>query len=99
MRDYLAELDLQEAMTDTTIIDEDEHQGDGTVTRHSISRRKESAQEQARRWEAHAANLRSKLGLDPASAAKLGRNLAAAYDSAKHVMAVRAVWDGKDEAK
>jgi phage terminase small subunit len=101
LRDYLASLDLQEALTDVAVTDEDEHHSEGTVTRHSVSRRRESAQELARRYEAHAANLRSKLGLDPASAAKLGRNLAAAYDSAKHVMAVRAVWDGQDgqEAK
>ena len=29
-----------------------------------------------RRYEVHAANLRSKLGLDPASAARVGRDLA-----------------------
>ena len=87
LREYLTTLDLDEALTDTTITDEDETFGEGSATKHSISRRRESAQELARRYEAHAANLRSKLGLDPASAAKLGRNLVAAGIDVAQAMA------------
>jgi len=87
LREYLASLDLVESLTDTTITDEAEEFGEGSATKHSVSRRRESAQELARRYEAHAANLRSKLGLDPAAAAKLGRNLVAAGIDVAQAMA------------
>ncbi|MGH3254839.1 MAG: hypothetical protein ACRDOU_05420 [Streptosporangiaceae bacterium] len=97
--EYIGQLTFEETLTDRTELDETEERDGGSLVRHSVNKRLESAQEISRRWEALAANLRSKLGLDPAAAAKLGRNLAAAYDSAKHVMAVRAGWEAKDEAK
>jgi hypothetical protein len=87
LREYLAEMELKQALTDRTDTAETEDRDGGRTTRRSISKRLESAHEVARRYEIHAASLRSKLGLDPASAAKLGRNLAAAKLDIATVMA------------
>lgn len=78
LREYVARLELEDALTDRTETSETEDRDGGSVTRRSTSRRIEAAHEVARKYEVHAASLRAKLGLDPASAAKLGRNLAAA---------------------
>jgi hypothetical protein len=87
LREYVAQLELADALTDRTETDETEERDGGSVSRRSTSRRIESAQEVARKYEIHAANLRAKLGLDPAAAAKLGRNLAAAKLDVAQAMA------------
>jgi hypothetical protein len=87
LRDYLARLELEEALTDVTESDETEERAGTSVERKSITRRRESVQEMARKYETLASNQRSKLGLDPAAAAKLGRNLAAAKVDIAAVMA------------
>ena len=74
---HLGARDLQAAMTDTTSADEEERSTKGKTTRHSETRRTNAALDQWHRASAHAAALRSKLGLDPASAARVGRDLAA----------------------
>lgn len=73
---HLSGQDLQAAMTDTTAADEEERSTKGKTTRRSQTRRTTAALDQWHRASAHAAALRSKLGLDPASAARVGRDLA-----------------------
>lgn len=63
-------------MTDTTTAAEEERSTTGKTTRRSETRRTGAALDQWHRASAHAAALRSKLGLDPASAARVGRDLA-----------------------
>jgi hypothetical protein len=72
----IAEQDITGALADITHTDETEIAKRGTTTRRSVSRRTTTL-EQLRKFEAHAASLRSKLGLDPASAARVARDLAA----------------------
>jgi len=74
---HLSGLDLQAAMTDLTTADEEERTTKSKTTRRSTTRRTTAAHDQWHRASAHAASLRSKLGLDPASAARVGRDLAA----------------------
>ena len=75
LRDFLDGQSLEEALTEVTSSEEDEESGKGYARRTSTARRVAAALDMSRRWEAHAANLRSKLGLDPASAARVGRDL------------------------
>jgi hypothetical protein len=74
---WLAERDIMTALTDLTTSTEDEETFKGGAHRKSTVRHVGSVLDSLRRWEAHASNLRSKLGLDPASAARVGRDLAA----------------------
>jgi hypothetical protein len=63
-------------MTDLTTADEEERTTKSKTTRRSTTKRTNAALDQWHRASAHAASLRSKLGLDPASAARVGRDLA-----------------------
>lgn len=74
---HLGGLDLQAAMTETGSADEEERSTKSKTTRRSETKRTGAALDQWHRASAHAASLRSKLGLDPASAARVGRDLAA----------------------
>ncbi len=76
--DYVSGQDVKAAITEvTTGIETEEAERKGKVTRRSAAKRVTSALDQLRRYETHAANLRARLGLDPASAARIGRDLAA----------------------
>ena len=74
---WLAEQDVEDALTDVTKTAETEETSKGRTTRRSISRRVVSVLEQLRRYEAHAAALRRALGLDPLSAGRLAKDLSA----------------------
>lgn len=76
LRDFLDGQDIEAALTETTKGAEKEEREGTTARRTSVTRRVTAALDASRRWEAHAANLRSKLGLDPVSAARVGRDLA-----------------------
>ena len=73
---WLTEHDVMAGLTSATTTTEDEEQVNGKVHRKSLTRSVASVIDTLRRYEVHAANLRSKLGLDPASAARVGRDLA-----------------------
>jgi hypothetical protein len=94
IRAYLEQLEFGASIEERTETDEDESRWEGGASRKSVSRRIESAHELARKYETLASNQRSKLGLDPASAAKLGRNLAAAKLDIAQVMAQMAAEEG-----
>ena len=75
---WLEERDVMAGLASATTTTEDETQAKGKITRKSVTRSVASVIDTLRRYEVHAANLRSKLGLDPASAARVGRDLALA---------------------
>ena len=77
--DYLAEVDLQAALTDTTELDERRTKG----STRSTSRRVEAVLTQLHRHETRAASLRAQLGLSPLSRARLGRDIGVKFDAAK----------------
>ena len=85
MWDWLAEQDVEDALTDVTRTAETEEASKGRTTRRSISRRVVSVLEQLRRYEAHAAALRRELGLSPLAAGRLAKDLSASrwYQSAR----------------
>lgn len=96
IRAYLESLEFEAAIEERTETEEDEDRFEGGSRRKSVSRRIESAHELARKFETLASNQRSKLGLDPASAAKLGRNLAAAKLDVAQMMAQMAAEEAED---
>jgi hypothetical protein len=73
---WLAERDLMTGLTELTTSTEDEERREGGVRRKAAARHIGSVLEALRKYETLALNLRSKLGLDPSSAARLGRDLA-----------------------
>jgi hypothetical protein len=74
---WLAERDIMTGLTDLTTSTEEEERGKATTTTKTTTRHVSSVLDTLRRYESLASNLRSKLGLDPASAARLSRDLAA----------------------
>jgi hypothetical protein len=75
--EWLAERDLMTALTElTTSTEEEGKDGGGVVRRKATTRHVGSVLEALRKYETLAMNLRSKLGLDPAAAARVGRDLA-----------------------
>ena len=75
---WLAERDITAALTDLeTEKSDEEHTAGGKGSRKTVTRRLPSVLETARKYETLAAKLRSQLGIDPMSAARLGRDLAA----------------------
>lgn len=75
--EWLAERDIMTGLTDLTTSTEDEERTRDTTHRKATVRHLGSALEMLRKYETLASNLRSRLGLDPSSAARLGRDLAA----------------------
>lgn len=75
---WLADKDVMAGLASATTSKEDETQAGNTITRKGTTRTMPSVLETLRKYEAHAANLRRALGLDPASAARVGRDLALA---------------------
>jgi hypothetical protein len=73
---WLEERDLIEGLTSATTTTEDEERGKGTAHRRIVTRTVASVIDTLRKYDVHAANLRGRLGLDPASAARVGRDLA-----------------------
>lgn len=74
--DWLAEQDIGTALADTTTTDEDERRSRSKSRRHTTSRHVESVLTQLHRHETRAMNLRSRLGMDPLSRARLGKDIA-----------------------
>lgn len=75
---WLADRDIMSGLTALASTIEDEVRAKGKTNRKSVTRTIPAVLDQLRRWESIASSLRSKLGLDPASAAKVGRDLALA---------------------
>jgi hypothetical protein len=69
---------LVEGLVETGVEESDETRDGGNLHRVSTSRRMGSALTALDRAERHAAMCRSRLGLDPLSRARLGRDVAAA---------------------
>lgn len=88
--EWLAERDPTEALTSTldstTVTDGD---GAGSSTSRTRTKRVASALDQLARWEAAASRQRQRLGLDPLSRARLGRDVAQTVDLASHLSALR----------
>jgi len=74
---WLAEQDLGEAMADVTRSAETEESRKGRTTRRSVSKRVESVLTQLHRAESRSNSLRRELGLTPAAAGRLARDLSA----------------------
>lgn len=79
---YLDGINIAQALTEITTLDETtDTEGDktaGRAKRISTARRTGAALEYLRKWETTTSNLRARLGLDPLSRAKLGKDIAAA---------------------
>ena len=75
---WLADKDIMAGLTALATTTEDETQAGGRTTRKTVTKTISSVVDQLRRAESIASSLRSKLGLDPASAARVGRDLALA---------------------
>jgi len=73
--EWLAEQDVEAALTDTTSSAEVEEHGKAVTKRRSVSRRVTSVLDQLHRAEVRAAGMRRALGLDPLSAGRLARDL------------------------
>jgi len=76
MWDWLAEQDIEAALADGTVTDEAERRSRSKSTRHTTSKHTEAVLTQLHRHETRAMNLRSRLGLDPLSRARLGKDVA-----------------------
>jgi len=76
IRAWLAERDLMAGLAELTTTAEDEERGKVTTRRKSTTRHVGPVLEALRKYETLAANLRGRLGLDPASAARVARDLA-----------------------
>lgn len=74
---WLEQHDLDAALTDLTETDEDTEMTKGSASKRTTSRHVESVLTQLHRHEVRAMNLRSRLGLDPLSRARLGKDVAA----------------------
>lgn len=96
--DWLAAQDIETALADTTATDEAEHRTQGKATRRTTSRHVESVLTQLHRHEVRAMNLRSRLGLDPLSRARLGRDIGAARLDLAQVYAEMQKQDEGDES-
>ena len=73
---WLSERDIMAGLTAAATTTEEERASKGRVDRRSVTRSVASVIDTLRRYEVQAANLRARLGLDPASAARVGRDLA-----------------------
>jgi hypothetical protein len=67
---------IEQALTEVTTEEQTEEREGKSAKRMTRGRRVASVLDASRRWEAHAANLRGKLGLDPVSAARVSKDLA-----------------------
>jgi hypothetical protein len=75
---WLADKDIMTGLTALASTTEEETRERGRSNRKSVTKTIPSVIDQLRRAEILASNLRSKLGLDPVSAARVGRDLALA---------------------
>jgi len=73
---WLSERDIMAGLTAAATTTEEERQSKGRVDRKSVTRSVAPVIDTLRKYEVQAANLRARLGLDPASAARVGRDLA-----------------------
>jgi hypothetical protein len=93
---YIADLDMDTALADRTVSEEDEEHGEGgRVRRRSTTQRVESVLTQVHRHETRAMNLARSLGLDPLSRSRLPKRFGEKSIDIALLAAVRA--DG-DEA-
>jgi hypothetical protein len=78
LRGYVGDLDLAEALTEVGTEESTETRTKGQLTRKTTAKRTRSALAELERAEARAARLRSRLGLEPTSRARLMRDLSSA---------------------
>jgi hypothetical protein len=84
---WLGEHDFNAAMADATVTKEDSTFGKGTSRKRTSTRHIESVLNQLHRHETRAMNLRSRLGLDPLSRARIGKDVAEAQVDLARVFA------------
>ncbi len=95
--DWLAEHDIDAALTDLTTTDEDHQHRKSGSRKRTVSHHIESVLTQLHRHEVRAMNLRSRLGLDPLSRARLGKDVASQqFDVARMFAQMAAEDEGKD---
>lgn len=94
--DWLDEHDLDAALADLTETDESDKHTKGSSSKHTLSRHVESVLTQLHRHEVRAMNLRSRLGLDPLSRARLGKDVASQRLDLAMLFAEMQRGDGKD---
>lgn len=73
---WLEGRDIMAGLTAAATTTEEETRSRGRTDRKSVTRSVPAVLDQLRRFESHASSLRSKLGLDPVSAARVGKDLA-----------------------
>jgi hypothetical protein len=78
LRAWTDEHDLADALSEREEREEHEERAKSSTTRRSTSRRLQSAYDQLHKTETRAANLAKSLGLDPASRARILRDLSQA---------------------
>lgn len=76
LRRYLAGRSFEDALTDTHTEQSTEHHAGGTTTRSTSGKRTRAALDYLARWEATASGHRQRLGLDPLSRMKIGKDIA-----------------------
>lgn len=93
---WLEQHDLDAALTDVTSTDEDTTNAKGRSSKRTTSRHVESVLAQLHRHEVRAMNLRSRLGMDPLSRARLGKDVAAQRVDLARMFAEMQQADDKD---
>lgn len=99
LRRHVAGLDLADAIAETADEESTTERGEGGSTRTTRTRRTRSALDLLHRSESSAATHRARLGLDPASRARLGRDVTAAQtDLVQMLTAARERAERDDQA-
>ena len=93
MSEWLAQMDVEAALTEGTEEESEETVKRGRVKRMTRGRRVASVADQLHKHETRAMQLRARLGLDPLSRARLGK------DVASQRLDLARLWAEEDRAK
>jgi len=90
--DYIAERDIDAALSEVSAEDVDEKRTRGRVRRVGTSKRTLAAVEMLRRYEVAAMHARDRLGLSPLARSRIGRDVAMA-----NKLDLARMWSSQDE--
>jgi len=96
LAEWLSGMDVEAALTEVTESEETERRSKGKTSRQLKSRRVASVVDQLHRHETRAMQLRARLGLDPLSRARLGKDVAASRLDLARLWAEQDAAAGKD---
>lgn len=100
LRRYLGERPLEDALIDSHSEESTEVHAGGTTTRSTSGKRTRAALDYLARWESTASGHRQRLGLDPLSRAKLGKDItSAAGDLVLLLTSARELHEQQGDAK